>query len=48
MRLLAGLGVDRFIEVGCGKVLTGLLRNIDRSLDGAHVEDLATLEKVFA
>jgi [acyl-carrier-protein] S-malonyltransferase len=48
MRLLIGRGVDRFIEVGCGKVLTGLLRNIDRSLNGAHVEDLATLEKVTA
>lgn len=48
MHLLAGRGVDRFIEVGCGKVLTGLLRNIDRSLNGAHVEDLATLEKVLA
>lgn len=48
MRLLVERGVDRFIEVGCGKVLTGLLRNIDRSLNGAHVEDLATLEKVIA
>ncbi len=48
MRALVERGVDRFIEVGCGKVLTGLLRNIDKSLDGAHVEDLASLEKVFA
>ena len=48
MRLLVGRGVDRFIEVGCGKVLTGLLRNIDRSLNGVHVEDLATLEKLLA
>ena len=47
MRVLVARGVDRFVEVGCGKVLTGLLRNIDRSLDGAHVEDLATLEKLF-
>lgn len=48
MQALVARGVDRFIEVGCGKVLTGLLRNIDRSLNGAHVEDLATLEKVIA
>lgn len=48
MRVLVERGVDRFIEVGSGKVLTGLLRNIDKSLNGAHVEDLATLEKVFA
>jgi [acyl-carrier-protein] S-malonyltransferase len=47
MRLLAAHGVERFVEVGSGKVLTGLLRNIDRTLNGAHVEDLATLEKLF-
>lgn len=48
MRLLAAHGVERFVEAGSGKVLTGLLRNIDRTLNGAHVEDLATLEKLFA
>ena len=34
IRYLAAQGVDRFIEVGPGRVLTGLLRNIDRSLNG--------------
>jgi [acyl-carrier-protein] S-malonyltransferase len=48
IRLLAARGVERFIEAGPGKVLTGLLRNIDRSLSGSHVEDLATLEKLIA
>ena len=48
MRLLAARGVERFVEAGPGKVLTGLLRNIDRALRSAHVEDLATLEKLFA
>jgi [acyl-carrier-protein] S-malonyltransferase len=48
MRLLAASGVERFVEAGSGKVLTGLLRSIDRALNGAHVEDLATLEKLFA
>lgn len=32
--LLASLGVTRFIEVGPGAVLTGLLRNIDPALTG--------------
>ena len=34
IRYLAAQGVGRFIEVGPGRVLTGLLRNIDRSLNG--------------
>jgi [acyl-carrier-protein] S-malonyltransferase len=41
---LAGQGVDLFIEVGPGKVLTGLLRSIDRSLQGCNVEDQKSLE----
>ena len=46
IRKLASRGVDRFVEVGPGKVLTGLLRNIDRSLDGSAVGDLKSLEKL--
>ena len=34
IRLLAANGVTRFIEVGAGAVLTGLLRNIDPALVG--------------
>ena len=50
IRKLASLDVNRFVEVGPGKVLTGLLRNIDRaiddrSLDGSAVGDLQSLEK---
>jgi len=33
-RYLSGQGVARFIEVGAGSVLTGLLRNIDPFLKG--------------
>lgn len=44
IRYLATQGVEQFIEVGPGKVLTGLLRGIDRSLKGANVEDVQTLE----
>ena len=44
VRYLAGEGVNHFIEVGPGKVLTGLLRSIDRSLRGSSVRDPESLE----
>ena len=37
-------GVTVFVEVGPGKVLTGLLRQIDRSVRGLNVEDSASLQ----
>ena len=45
---LASLGVRRFIEVGAGGVLTGLLRNIDSSLEGSKFGEADDLEKVHA
>jgi [acyl-carrier-protein] S-malonyltransferase len=41
-------GATRFIEVGPGKVLTGLMRQIDRAQATANVEDSASLEKTLA
>jgi len=41
-------GAEIFIEVGPGKVLTGLLRQIDRGLKCLNVEDPASLEKTLA
>src|ERR1700723_1845627 len=37
-------GVTVFVEVGPGKVLSGLLRQIDRSIRAFNVEDSASLE----
>jgi [acyl-carrier-protein] S-malonyltransferase len=48
MRLLVAEGVTTFVEVGPGKVLSGLLRQIDRSQKCAQVEDPAGLEKLLA
>ncbi len=48
IRTLAGLGVTRFIEVGAGAVLTGLLRNIDASLEGARFGEAEDWEKLSA
>jgi len=46
MQLLIAQGVTTFVEVGPGKVLSGLLRQIDRSQKCAQVEDSAGVEKL--
>jgi [acyl-carrier-protein] S-malonyltransferase len=48
MRVLRGENVDWFIEVGPGKVLSGLLRQIDRQAECLRVEDVATLDEALA
>jgi len=45
---LTSLGVSRFIEVGAGGVLTGLLRNINGELEGSKFGEALDLEKVHA
>src|SRR5215472_15051283 len=39
-------GAGTFVEVGPGKVLTGLMRQIDRAQTAMNVEDEASLQKV--
>jgi [acyl-carrier-protein] S-malonyltransferase len=46
--LLQQSGVTQYIEVGPGKVLCGLNRQIDRALTTLNVEDPASLEKTLA
>jgi [acyl-carrier-protein] S-malonyltransferase len=46
IRHLAAQGVARYVEVGAGGVLTGLLRNIDPALDGVKFGEPADLERV--
>ncbi len=50
MRLLLDEGVNTFLEVGPGRVLTGLMRQIERSVASLNVEDekslQATVEKI--
>jgi [acyl-carrier-protein] S-malonyltransferase len=43
IRYLASQGVARFIEVGAGSVLTGLLRSIDPALTGSKFNEPADL-----
>jgi len=44
--LLASRGVTRFIEVGAGAVLTGLLKNIDPALTGIKFGEASDWEKL--
>ena len=46
MQTLIGLGVKTFVEVGPGKVLSGLMRQIDRSQTCLNAEDEASVQKV--
>lgn len=44
MRLLVEQGIDTFVEAGPGKVLTGLMRQIDRGVKALNVENATSLE----
>jgi [acyl-carrier-protein] S-malonyltransferase len=45
---LKGAGAELFIEVGPGKVLCGLLKQIDPELKSLNVEDAPSLERTLA
>jgi [acyl-carrier-protein] S-malonyltransferase len=48
MRLLRSLGVERFVEVGAGAVLCGLLKNLDPAARSARFGEPSEWEKVHA
>jgi [acyl-carrier-protein] S-malonyltransferase len=48
MRVLRSEGAEVFVEVGPGKVLSGLMRQIDRQAECLRVDDGATLSEVVA
>jgi [acyl-carrier-protein] S-malonyltransferase len=47
IRALIAQGVQTFVEVGPGKVIFGLMRQIDRSQKALNVSDAASLEKLL-
>jgi [acyl-carrier-protein] S-malonyltransferase len=47
VRLMASQGVDTFVEIGPGRVLSGLVRKINREVRVSNVEDMASLEKTI-
>lgn len=46
IRYMISKGVDRFIEIGPGKVLSGLIRRIDQTVKVYNIEKLSDLEKI--
>jgi [acyl-carrier-protein] S-malonyltransferase len=48
VRAIAGSGVDTFIEVGPGKVLSGLIKRIVPDVKVLNVEDMKSLEKTLS
>jgi [acyl-carrier-protein] S-malonyltransferase len=48
IELLIKQGIDTFVEVGPGKVLTGLMRQINREVKCLNVEDAASLKSAAA
>ena len=47
VQLLIARGVQTFVEVGPGKVLCGLMRQLDRTKKSLNVEDKASLQKTL-
>jgi [acyl-carrier-protein] S-malonyltransferase len=46
MRKMIEKGVEQVLEIGPGKVLSGLLKRIDNRIETKHLEDLQTLNKI--
>lgn len=47
IQLMLDKGINTFIEVGPGRVLKGLIRRIDRSVDAYNVQDIKSLDKLL-
>lgn len=48
VRYMIDQGVERFVEIGPGKVLSGLVRKISNQVETFNIEDLASLEKTIS
>ncbi len=46
MRKMVGEGVEEVVEIGPGKVLSGLMKRIDNRVETRNIEDLQTLKKI--
>lgn len=48
IQTLQQLGVTNFIEIGPGKVLSGFMKKIDKTLTTSHIENIPTLNETVA
>lgn len=48
IRRMRGLGVNRFVEIGPGRVLSGLMKKIDPMAETTNVEDAAGVSALLA
>ena len=46
MRKMGEKGIERVLEIGPGKVLSGLMKRIDPRIEAGNLEDLQTLKKI--
>jgi len=47
MRKMVEKGIEKVLEIGPGKVLSGLMKRIDPRIEAGNLEDLQTLKKIF-
>ena len=48
MATLKALGIEQIVEIGPGKVLSGFIKKIDKSLKVTRIEDSQTLAETIA
>jgi [acyl-carrier-protein] S-malonyltransferase len=46
MRKMLEKGMERFLEIGPGKVLTGLMKRIEPGIETFNIEDVKGLKKI--
>jgi [acyl-carrier-protein] S-malonyltransferase len=46
MRKMIEKGIEQVLEIGPGKILSGLMKRIDNRIETGNLEDLQTLKKI--
>ncbi len=46
MKRMVRAGIERMIEIGPGRVLSGLMKRIDSKIETGNIEDIETLKKI--